>query len=111
MGRVQIQPDPSRSDDAEANYSVSYMLQRLGLDGTDAIVVLAERGFVSEVRCAMPTCYCPGGRGFFEEIGSKTPGIPVNVQRQLAQLLAGESPARKTVDAHELRHGVFSVAY
>ena len=48
------------------NYSVSYMLQRLGLRGSDAIVVLAERGFVTELRCTMPTCYCPGGRGFFE---------------------------------------------
>lgn len=55
------------------NFSVSYMLQRLGFSGTDAIVVLAERGLVTALRCAMPVCYCPGGRGFFERIGSSTP--------------------------------------
>jgi hypothetical protein len=55
------------------NYSVSYMLQGLGFKGSDAIVVLAERGFVTELRCVMPTCYCPGGRGFFERVGTKIP--------------------------------------
>lgn len=55
------------------NYSVSYMLQRLGLNGSDAIVVLAERGFVTELRCVMRGCYCPGGREFFEKVGTKIP--------------------------------------
>ena len=52
-------------------YTVSYKLQRLGFKGTDAIVTLAERGFVTELRCMMLTCYCPGGRGFFERKGTR----------------------------------------
>jgi|SRR5215204_5984205 len=51
-------------------YTVSYKLQRLGFRGTDALVTMAERGFVTELRCVMLTCYCPGGRGFFERRGT-----------------------------------------
>ena len=46
-------------------YTLSYKLQRLGLNGSSAIVIRAERGWVTILECAMEECYCPGGRGFF----------------------------------------------
>ena len=45
-------------------YTVSYRLQRLGIDGV--LVLMAESGLITELRCQMPSCYCPGGRGYFD---------------------------------------------
>jgi hypothetical protein len=40
--------------------TVSYELQAKGIRGV--LVVMAERGLITELRCVMPTCYCAGGR-------------------------------------------------
>jgi hypothetical protein len=44
--------------------TVSYELQARGVRGV--LIVMAERGLISELRCAMLLCYCPGGRGYFD---------------------------------------------
>ena len=44
--------------------TVSYELQARGVSGV--LVEMAECGLISELRCAMPECYCPGGRGYFD---------------------------------------------
>jgi hypothetical protein len=50
-------------------YTVSYRLQNLGISGV--LVVMAESGLITELRCQMPKCYCPGGRGYFDPTTSK----------------------------------------
>jgi hypothetical protein len=45
--------------------TVSYRLQDLGISGV--LVDMAESGTISELRCQMPTCYCLGGRGYFDD--------------------------------------------
>jgi hypothetical protein len=44
--------------------TVSYRLQHLGVSGV--LVDMAESGLITELRCQMPSCYCPGGRGYFD---------------------------------------------
>jgi hypothetical protein len=44
--------------------TVSYELQAKGIRGV--LVVMAERGLITELRCVMPTCYCPSGRAYFD---------------------------------------------
>lgn len=51
-------------------YTVSYRLQSLGVDGV--LVDMAESGLITELRCQMRTCYCLGGRGYFDPTSSKT---------------------------------------
>ena len=50
--------------DNAAMGTVSYELQAKGVRGV--LVEMAERGLITELRCAMPVCYCPGGRGYFD---------------------------------------------
>lgn len=50
-------------------YTVSYRLQSLGIDGV--LVDMAESGLITELRCQMSTCYCLGGRGYFDPTSSK----------------------------------------
>jgi hypothetical protein len=40
-------------------------LRKLGTRGV--LVQMAERGQIIELRCEMPECYCPKGRGHFDE--------------------------------------------
>jgi hypothetical protein len=56
-------------DDATVTYTVSYRLQDLGISGV--LVVMAESGLLTELRCQMQSCYCPGGRGYFDHTTSK----------------------------------------
>ena len=46
-------------------------LRRLGTRGV--LVQMAERGQIVELRCEMPKCYCPKGRGHFEERSTPLP--------------------------------------
>jgi hypothetical protein len=51
-------------------HTVSYRLQSLGVDGV--LVDMAESGLITELRCQMLTCYCLGGRGYFDPTSSKS---------------------------------------
>ena len=51
-------------------YTVSYRLQSLGISGV--LVDMAESGLITELRCQMNACYCPGGLGYFDPTSSKT---------------------------------------
>jgi hypothetical protein len=41
----------------------------LGLGTKGVLVQMAKRGQLIELRCEMPSCYCPKGRGHFEPNG------------------------------------------
>ncbi len=44
-------------------------LRRLGVKGI--LITAAERGYITEVKCGMPKCFCPeelGGAGYFEPV-------------------------------------------
>jgi hypothetical protein len=54
--------------------TVSFELQARGVGGV--LVEMAERGFITELRCQVQDCYCPGGRGYFDPVPTKTDWIP-----------------------------------
>src|SRR3954470_2671785 len=49
-----------------ADSSVADQLRRLGVKGV--LVQMAERGQLLAVKCEMPQCYHPKGRGAFDEV-------------------------------------------
>jgi hypothetical protein len=51
------------NENARAKRSVAEQLRELGVKGI--LVPMAERGQIVELRCEMPTCYCPEGRTHF----------------------------------------------
>jgi hypothetical protein len=52
------------SSEAILGKTVADELRRLGTKGV--LVRMAERGQLIELRCEMPKCYCPKGRGHFD---------------------------------------------
>ena len=51
-------PEPTMED------TIADQLRALGTHG--ALVQMAQRGQIIELRCEMPKCYCHKGRGYFE---------------------------------------------
>jgi hypothetical protein len=61
MSKVEIDPERGRAVAAE--------LKRLGAKRN--LVRAAEHGYITELACAMPTCFCPqelGGPTYFEPV-------------------------------------------
>jgi hypothetical protein len=52
------------SVEASMGETVADRLRALGTRGV--LVQLAQRGQIIELRCEMPKCYCPKGRGHFD---------------------------------------------
>ena len=100
-------------------HTVSYRLQKLGINGV--LVLMAESGLITELRCQMPTCYCLGGRGYFDPTSrnpndwvpnpdhyplSKAKGghlVPENVRlaHTLCNRLDSPGHERRRVEAHD----------
>jgi hypothetical protein len=53
------------SPEATADDTIADRLRKLGTRGV--LVRMAERGQIVELRCEMPKCYSPEGRGHFDE--------------------------------------------
>ncbi len=51
--------------------AVAGQLRELGTRGV--LVQMAQRGQIIELRCEMPMCYCPKGRGHFEKRSTPLP--------------------------------------
>jgi hypothetical protein len=55
--------------DLERGRAVAAELRKLGVKGT--LVQAAEQGYVTQLACKMPRCYCPeelGGSTYFEQV-------------------------------------------
>lgn len=61
----------SPNDTATMKETVAQRLRDLGVTGI--LVPMAERGQLIELRCEMPTCYCPMGPTHFERKSPTTP--------------------------------------
>lgn len=51
--------------------SVADQLRALGLKNSNVLVRMAEGGQILELKCEMPQCYHPNGRGKFSEVEDK----------------------------------------
>lgn len=59
MSRVERDPERGRAVAAE--------LKKLGVKGV--LIQAAEQGYITELKCKMPKCFCPeelGGAGYFD---------------------------------------------
>jgi hypothetical protein len=61
MSRVELDPERGRA--------VAAQLKELGVTGV--LIQAAEQGYITELACQMPRCFCP------EELGGKTHFEPV----------------------------------
>ena len=59
------------SSEAIMGDTLAGRLRALGTRGV--LVQMAQRGQIIELRCEMPKCYCPKGRGHFEERSTPLP--------------------------------------
>jgi len=59
------------NENATVKDTVAQRLHDLGVKGI--LVPMAERGQIVELRCEMPTCYCPMGRMHFDQKAPTTP--------------------------------------
>jgi hypothetical protein len=61
MSRVELDPERGRA--------VAARLRALGVKGI--LIKAAEPGYITELACEMPECFCPeelGGAGYFEPV-------------------------------------------
>lgn len=61
----------AKAASAGAGSTVAEQLKALNRGGV--LVQMAERGQLLELRCEMPSCYCPKGRRYFEPKASPMP--------------------------------------
>jgi Recombinase len=59
------------SPEATLGDTLAVRLRELGTRGV--LVQMAERGQIIELRCEMPKCYCPKGRGYFDPRATPLP--------------------------------------
>jgi hypothetical protein len=63
------------SPEATIGETLADRLRELGTRGV--LVQMAKRGQIIELRCEMPKCYCPKGRGHFDpKATARTPWAP-----------------------------------
>jgi hypothetical protein len=67
--------------------AIADQLRALGVRGV--LVQMAERGQLLELRCEMPNCYCPKGRGYFEVKASPMPDWAPNSDHYPILKMAG----------------------
>lgn len=95
---TRLPPDPARG--AEAARS----LRSLGVKGI--LVRAAERGYITQVACKMPECFCPeelGGACYFEPVSDKnTDWSPTHEHFPLSKREGGHRTLDNAVLAHRL---------
>src|SRR4051794_30701384 len=75
--RRRVDPAAQPQRDPERGRAVAARLKDLGVKGI--LLKAAEQGYIRELACKMPTCFCPeelGGRSYFEPVAAKTDWIP-----------------------------------
>jgi len=87
--------------DSERGRAVAAELRRLGIKGV--LITAAEQGYIADVACKMPQCFCP------EELGGATHFDPVDTKSDWSPTLehfprAKRDGGRKAVDNAVLAH-------
>jgi hypothetical protein len=100
-------PDPARGAEAAKR------LRDLGVKGI--LVQAAELGYVTEVKCGMPQCFCPeelGGAWYFESLtGGYSDWNPTHEHFPLSKREGGHRTVDNSVLAHRLCNRIdYSIA-
>jgi len=80
---------------ADAETTPAEKLEGWGVPARDILLRIARAGQLLDVRCEMPQCYCPRGRGYFEKRspGAKWQPTAEYLLPLCKQEVAGSSPA------------------
>lgn len=79
-------------------------MRALGVKGI--LVMAAEQGYITELACKMPKCFCPeelGGAGYFEPVGEGlSDWSPTHEHFPLAKKDGGQRTVDNAILAHRL---------
>lgn len=100
MSKIELDP--------ERGQAIAAALKKLGAQGP--LIRAAERGYITQLACAMPTCYCPeelGGRTHFEPVTAdwsdwRSDWMPTHEHSPIPKRDGGRRTAENTVLAHRL---------
>jgi hypothetical protein len=98
--------DPARGAEAARK------LKALGVKGI--LVKAAEQGYITQVACKMPECFCPeelGGDCYFESVASGSDWSPTHEHFPLSKREGGHRRLDNAVLAHRLCNRIdYSIA-
>jgi len=103
MSRVERDPERGRA--------VAARLKALGVKGI--LVKAAEQGYITQLACMMPKCFCSeelGGASYFEPVTEKSDWIPTHEHFPLSKRDGGHRVVDNAILAHRLCHRIdFSI--
>jgi hypothetical protein len=94
---TSVEPDPERGR------AVAAGLRKLGVKGI--LVKAAEQGYITELACRMPTCFCPeelGGAAYFEPVTELSDWIPTHEHFPRSKREGGHRDVDNAILAHRL---------
>ncbi len=95
MSRVELDPERGRAVAAE--------LRALGVKGI--LIKAAEQGYITQLACKMPKCFCPeelGGAGHFERADKYSDWNPTHEHFPISKKDGGHRKVDNAILAHRL---------
>ena len=93
----RVERDPERGRAAAAG------LKALGVKGI--LIKAAEQGYITELACKMPECFCPeelGGARYFEPVNAKSDWSPTHEHFPISKREGGHRDVDNAILAHRL---------
>ena len=95
MSRVEREPERGRAAAAK--------LKALGVKGI--LIKAAEQGYITQLVCKMPKCFCPeelGGACYFEPVNEKSDWSPTHEHFPIPKREGGHRDVDNAILAHRL---------
>lgn len=96
MSRVELDPERGRAVAAE--------LKKLGVTGV--LIQAAEQGYITQLACGMPKCFCPeelGGAEYFDPVSDElSDWMPTHEHYPRSRESGGHRTVENAVLAHRL---------
>src|SRR3954453_18515592 len=95
MSRVELDPERGRA--------VAAKLKALGVKGI--LIKAAEQGYITQLACGMPKCFCPeelGGPGYFAHVNEYSDWNPTHEHFPRSKKDGGHRTVDNAILAHRL---------
>jgi hypothetical protein len=89
--------------DPEVGRILAAKLRELGVKGV--LIKAAEQGYITQLECKMPECFCPeelGGPSYFEPVAAKSDWSPTHEHFPLSKREGGHRVVDNAILAHRL---------
>src|SRR3954452_13926306 len=90
--------------DPECDRAVAVELKALGLK--DILINAAEQGYITQLACKMPKCFCPeelGGASYFDPVAAEfSDWMPTHEHFPLSKREGGKEAVDNAILAHRL---------